>query len=465
MANQVKYLSYEGLQVLVNNIKAGDVASLAAAKTYVGNIPADATQSDVISYLMAEIEKAKQAATFSGEAKDVTIEDANGHFNSDNVEGALAEAKKIADVNASDLATIKGEGEGSIKKALADAKAYTDGKTGELKIGETSYATVKEYVDAKDSALTNVHETDKAELKASIKNAQDAADAAQGDVDALETLVGTLPTGDNAPTTVVAYIKSVEDKVTGDAGQIAEDLAAEIERAKAAEKANADAIVAHKELVDGVVTTLVGDDANKSVRTIANEELAAQLIPENAKESLNTLQEIASWIQAHPDDASAMNQAISALQALVGTLPEGITATTVTGYIAELVQAEETRATGVEEGLNTRLETVEAAIGEGGGVSTQITNAINALDATVTNEVDGEAKPDVTVTVVEEDGKLKSVSAVVNAKYDAEGTGAAEAKKVQGETTSTIKDVEDKVDAITAIETAEITALFATETV
>lgn len=66
----------------------------------------------------------------------------------------------------------------------------------------------------------------------------------------------------------------------------------------------------------GNVSTLVGADTGKSARTIANEELAAQLIPESAKESLNTLTEIAAWIQEHPDDASAMNAAIEALQAV-----------------------------------------------------------------------------------------------------------------------------------------------------
>lgn len=66
----------------------------------------------------------------------------------------------------------------------------------------------------------------------------------------------------------------------------------------------------------GNITTLVGSDTGKSARTIANEELAAQLIPESAKESLNTLTEIAAWIQEHPDDASAMNAAIEALQAV-----------------------------------------------------------------------------------------------------------------------------------------------------
>ena len=64
------------------------------------------------------------------------------------------------------------------------------------------------------------------------------------------------------------------------------------------------------------VGTLVGSDTGKSVRNIAAEELAAQLIPDDAKDSLNTLQEIADWIQDHPDDASAMNTAITKLQAI-----------------------------------------------------------------------------------------------------------------------------------------------------
>ena len=89
----------------------------------------------------------------------------------------------------------------------------------------------------------------------------------------------------------------------------------------------------------GKIATLIGSDTAKSVRTIANEELAAQLIPDSAQESLDTLQEIAAWIQAHPGDASAMNTAISNLAALVGTLPQDTTATTVVGYITAEIAA------------------------------------------------------------------------------------------------------------------------------
>lgn len=89
------------------------------------------------------------------------------------------------------------------------------------------------------------------------------------------------------------------------------------------------------------VDTLVGQDANKSARTIANEELAKQLIPEDAKESLDTLQEIANWIQSHPDDAAGMAADIAALQAILADFgkTDHAVAATVREYIDDTVAA------------------------------------------------------------------------------------------------------------------------------
>lgn len=60
-------------------------------------------------------------------------------------------------------------------------------------------------------------------------------------------------------------------------------------------------------VVDGKVNTLIGADSGKSARTIAAEELAAKLIPGDAIEALDTLEEIAAWIQAHPESVAAIN--------------------------------------------------------------------------------------------------------------------------------------------------------------
>lgn len=121
-------------------------------------------------------------------------------------------------------------------------------------------------------------------------------------------------------------------------------LTEEIARAKAAEEAavaaagaaqaDVDALEGRMDTAEGKINTLIGEDTGKSVRTIANEELAAQLIGDDAKESLDTLEEIAAWIQSHPDDASAMNAAITALQNKVDTGDK-----TVSAYVTDAISA------------------------------------------------------------------------------------------------------------------------------
>lgn len=521
--NEIKYLDYAGLELLVSKIKAGDEKALADAKAYVGAIPAEATQTTVIAYLMAEIENAKEAATFDGKASSVTIEDANEYYTATTVEGALAEVKKIADDNASDLTTIKGEGTGSIKKALQDAKDYTDDSIGELKIGETSYATVKSYVDAKDAAivklidatngdlstLTTDAKTDVVaainEVDANADAAKKAADDAQDDVDALETLVGDLPTGEGAPTTVVGYIEAVEAKITGDAGEIQEALDDEIKRATDAEEALGGRIDDVEDLIgeieEGSTVAAEIAKAEQNAKDYADEivsdlgsvfnfkgivDTVEDLPTENIKqgdvynvkttergtsaeyvyitdkgwEELGDVLDLSAYdtrTVAEGKIATAKSEAITAAEgyadSLVGEIKdEEGNVVTVKSYVD-----------GLDSAMDTRVDALEEAIGEGGGVSQQIQTAIEALDATVTNEVEGEDKPDVTVTVVEADGKLTSVTAVVNAKYDAEGAAEEAASAVQGDTESTVADVEAKVDAITSITDEEIKALFTTE--
>ena len=81
--------------------------------------------------------------------------------------------------------------------------------------------------------------------------------------------------------------------------------------------------------VETDMTTLIGDDLvegkiTKSIRQIANDELAKQLIPENAAEAYNTLEEIAAWIQEHPEDAAAMNLAITNIETNIETIKQDI---------------------------------------------------------------------------------------------------------------------------------------------
>lgn len=171
-----------------------------------------------------------------------------------------------------------------------------------------------------------------------------------------------------------------------------ESLEAAINDIIAYVKQNRSAIDANISTVNGKVTTLIGSDTAKSVRTIANEELAAQLIPANAKEALDTLQEIAAWIQSHPDDASAMNTAITNLQNLIGTLPQDTEETTVVAWVtAELaalanqISGKNVSASG--ETGNDALVTASASNNAVTvGSTTKLQNAVAAAESAVQPE-------------------------------------------------------------------------------
>ena len=188
-------------------------------------------------------------------------------------------------------------------------------------------------------------------------------------INALDATVETAAIPENQDG-IHVKITEVDGKLTAVEAEI--EVSNEINAAKAALEAkigtvaegetlagliaeNATAIEDHKTAVDAKVTTLIGSDVNKSVRTIANEELAAQLIPSNAAESLDTLQEIAAWIQNHPGDASAMNSAIEALKTkteLGKYTPEGqseaVEYATVKAYVEAVKKELATNATGLE---------------------------------------------------------------------------------------------------------------------
>lgn len=334
--------------------------------------------------------------------------------------GSETVAKQIGDaITALDLANTYAAK--VHKHEIADVNGLTAAIADAKKAGTDAQTNLETYIGTNDKALADeIARADAAEKvnAAAAKAAQDAADAAQGaadaaqgDVNALSEYVGDIPEGATAET-IVAYIdektanvtsgdefvglqnrvKAIEDDylVEADKTELSNAIDAEKQRAEGIEgglRTDVNTILgdylktADKEELAGAINTekgrvdtLVGTDTGKSARTIAAEELAKQLIPETAAESLNTLEEIAAWIQDHPGDASAMNEAIQknaadiatnvtaiannktaieandaeilqlqndvdALEELVGVLPEGATATTVVGYVDEAVAA------------------------------------------------------------------------------------------------------------------------------
>ena len=263
---------------------------------------------------------------------------------------ALKSAKSYADGLANNY-----DPAGSAAQALQDAKSYVNGREVEIQssinglkqlVGSTAVATqINTAVsDAKTELKGNESDTDASETITGAKKYADKLDAAMdARVDALEEAVGAGGSVSSQITTEIqkldatvetAAIPEGQDgihvKVTEVDGEI--EVSNEINAAKAELEGkigtvtegktlagmiadNAAAIEEHKNAIGAKVTTLIGSDADKSVRTIANEELAAQLLSGKADADFKTLQQLAVWLEDHPEDVAAINSAIAALQA------------------------------------------------------------------------------------------------------------------------------------------------------
>ena len=218
----------------------------------------------------------------------------------------------------------------------ADQILVDDGN-GNLKGSGKTLASVAEDIAAAQSAA----EGKAATAQAAAEAAQDAADAAQADVDALETLVGTLPE-DATADTVVGYAK----EVAAASQAAAEGKAATAQAAAEAAQSAADAAQADVNALE----TLVGAIPDGAT---------ADTVVGYAKEVADAAQAAAEGKAATAQAAAEAAQAdVDALETLVGTLPEGITSTTVVGYIKEAADAAQKEA-------DDRILALEQKVGEG----------------------------------------------------------------------------------------------------
>lgn len=100
------------------------------------------------------------------------------------------------------------------------------------------------------------------------------------------------------------------------------------------------------------VSTLIGDDFGQSVRAIALDTLTKALIPEDAKESLDTLQEIADWIQNHPSSPAEFNSEIKRLQEAVFDTTNAETGEVIPGLQTKVAN------------FSTILNTLQVSVGD-----------------------------------------------------------------------------------------------------
>ena len=325
--------------------------------------------------------------------------------------GEAAKAQAAAEKTASDnLNAAKGELHAAIQQVQGEVDAleeyvgtftpvgeekdvvgYIDAKVAQI---NTEAGNLAGRVSANEGAISELqtNSATKTELGNAKTELQGKIDlkAAQADHEALAGRVTTVEGGvadllaNSATKTELGQAKTeLQGKIDLKAAQ------ADLDTANGKITANEAAIAENT----GKLTTLIGDDAGKSARTIAVEELTKQLVAEGADASLDTLQEIAKWIQDHPGDAAAMNAAIETLQSGSATKAEleAAVATINEALGTKATQADLTAAVNrikANEDAIAALQTNSATKGELNQAKTDLQGNIDkkadqtALDAT-----------------------------------------------------------------------------------
>lgn len=262
---------------------------LTALATKVGEIPDGYTEETVIAYINKKAEETLASATGGSSESAASVLAALNTYKAENDPKVKANTDAIA----------------------AETTARTEADTAlsnRIKVVEDDYlkAADKTELEGKIADAVKAHDESDAAHAALFKALNDKDTALQNEIDALEDKVGTVPENK----TVVEMIADAQTAATYDDTALA-----------------------------GKVNTLVGEDANKSARTIASEEVAK--IVAGADESYDTLKEISDWISSHTTDAASMNSAILALQAIVdgiGDTESGEKATVV-AYVTDAIAA------------------------------------------------------------------------------------------------------------------------------
>lgn len=183
--------------------------------------------------------------------------------------------------------------------------------------------------------------------------------ALKSDVNGLSSTVsgidGRLTTAEGKITTAEENITTIQGNITDINSSLSNKLdKGAYDKAISDLQGEVDAVEDRATAVEGKVNTLVGEDSNKSVREITQAEIAAQLV--GGGTSFDTLQEIAAWLKDHPEDVGEMNEKINANTDAITLLNN---AETVEGSVAHAVKQEADRAKGVENGLSSRIKTIE----------------------------------------------------------------------------------------------------------
>lgn len=315
MAEIKKYLDTTALETLVGQIKAEDAKVLAAAQKYTDDAG-------------ALYDAAGSAATAESNAKAYTDELANGQVKT----------------NKEAIATLNGDvnTEGSVAKAIADAKALID--------ADVAAVDAKAVKNAQDIAAIN-NETTGILAQANSYTDTEVAKV-QGEVDALETYVGAIPEGATA-TSVIGYVQERT------AGIATESALSELQAAVTQLGTDIDAVeadylkAADKTEIEGKITAVE--------TAVATEKSRAEGIEAGLESRLAAVE--ADYLTS--EDKEELQGNIDTLTGVVETLTEGVDADKVDGVkdLIKYVEDHGPEVTGMKEDISENAAAIEGVAG------------------------------------------------------------------------------------------------------
>lgn len=335
---------------------------------------------------------------------------------------SLYDDKIKAKIAADDAATLKSA------KDYADSLAENYDAAGSAATAETN---AKAYADGKDAAIQAAQKAAD-DAAAAAATADEKAVTAQGEVDALESYVGTF-THDTAKT-VVEYINAKTDGI--------------------ATSGNLEALGARVTAVEGDVATIKGDylkgsDKEELIGDIADVQAAVEAEQARAegKEA-----ELAASIKAISDDylkgadKEELQGNIDTLTGVVETLRDGVDAEKVDGVIDLINYVEEhgTEVTGMQEDI---AENASAIAGVAGRMTTA-EGEIDTLQGAMATKVEQSVYDAKIAELAGADTTLSGRIDVLEGKFG-EGEGSvedmvADAKAEAIEAAGTVADTKDE---------------------
>lgn len=382
------------IQAKLNAIFATD-AELATA---IANLKSELTGNDGIAGLASRVKALEDDRVTEQELADavsgVESEVAATYETIANVDSVRSRVKALED-HKDDYKAYADQAEAD---AIAAAKTETENQVNTLSDSIKDHASVDSFADVMTEMAKYQIAGDYA-TKAEAQGYANAKDSA---------IAAAKKAGDDAQADLNSYKTANDAAVASKASQA--DLEAEVARAKAAEKANSDAIAL---LVDST------EDGTK----------------------LNSIKELATWIEEHGGDAAEMAEAIQANTKAIAD--ETDRAEGEEARIEGLVTAEASRADAEEQRLAGLIAGNTAAI-----------NALNAEDGKVANadHADSASSLDEAGIAQVEGIKVNNAKNADEATHAANADKAADADKLGGVAAA---DYALKTDAQDYADTAE----------